>query len=180
MTIAAAMAREASGRELYEIIDEIIFAPLNLSEDTRFHQSVGDNIRYPGGPTGLFATPEDYGQILTAILNFDLVPDRQDWLIDRTSNQIFLSRFPTLESLNLDWHYGFGFWLECDDFPFSADCVEEPIISSPGGRGFTPWIDFEAGYWGIIVRDEPSMLSPTVESIRLEQIIQPLIEDILR
>lgn len=109
MTIAAEMARNASGRELSEIIKSDIFDKFGLSSATKFSTAVGDNIRYSGGASGLAATGEDYSKILKAILNFEIVANRNLWQADRTPDQPFASQFPALNALNLDWHYGWGF-----------------------------------------------------------------------
>ena len=77
-----------------------------------------------------------------------------------------------------NWHYGFGFWIECDAVPFQPSCNDGPTISSPGAFGFLPWVDFDAGYWAVIAMREPngSGTNPTAQSIDLEQVLQPMIE----
>lgn len=51
------------------------------------------------------------------------------------------------------------------------------MISSAGAFGFTPWIDFNRGYWAVIVLEEPLNrgYSPGELSVALEQELQPLI-----
>jgi len=86
---------------------------------------------------------------------------------------------PGAVELNMfDWHYGFGFWKECDLSSYQPECNIDPTISSPGGFGFTPWIDFDAGYWGVIaIEERPGFGSnPSQQSVQLEQALQPLIE----
>ncbi|MGB3622472.1 MAG: hypothetical protein WBA20_14075 [Ketobacter sp.] len=53
--------------------------------------------------------------------------------------------------LELDWHYGFGQWIECPSVPFA--CSVTTRISSPGAFGAYPFIDFEQQYFGIVARE---------------------------
>lgn len=53
--------------------------------------------------------------------------------------------------------YGIGNWIE--PFSISADA---PTISSTGAFGFTPWVDFGARYWGVLMVQQPSGGSPTI------------------
>ena len=55
---------------------------------------------------------------------------------------------PAGEDRGLDWHYGYGNWIECDNLPF--DCTESGKFSSPGAYGAYPFIDREHGYFGIV------------------------------
>jgi hypothetical protein len=56
-----------------------------------------------------------------------------------------------LENIGEDWHYSFGFWLECQSSTFDCDGVGR--ISSPGAYGAYPFIDYELGYVGILARE---------------------------
>ena len=81
----------------------------------------------------------------------------------------------------MDWHYAFGFWKECDTDSWDPSCNTEPIVSSPGALGLTPWIDFHNRYWGVIAFEQVSTLSflSSMESVLLEQSIQEHIEALL-
>ena len=57
---------------------------------------------------------------------------------------------PADEAMGLDWHYGFGNWIECEGVPF--DCATPQKYSSPGAYGAYPFIDQEHGYFGILAR----------------------------
>ena len=54
-------------------------------------------------------------------------------------------------SINLDWHYGFGQWIECSATPFN--CTSPARISSAGAYGAYPFIDFNQQYFGIVARE---------------------------
>ena len=53
--------------------------------------------------------------------------------------------------LALDWHYGYGLWIECSSVPFN--CKTRSRVSSPGAYGAYPFIDFEHRYFGIVARE---------------------------
>ena len=175
MQIAALMAREATGADLKDFMRTDIFDPLGVSDATQFPANAGANVRYSGS---LNSTADDYACFLTALLRGDLVNDIDAFLTDRTSMALFDYRIPAITENNLDWHYGFSFWKECDLVSYTDLCDAERIISSPGAFGFTPWVDFENSYWAIIAMDEnltPSF-RPSRVSVSLEQQVQPLIE----
>lgn len=174
MQIAALMAREKTGTDLKDTIRSEIFDPLGVRAVMGFDPGLGDNPRYSGGMLG---SADDYAKILTAILSGNLVSDRAALLRDRTTGTSTAYLLPALENTMLDWHYGFGFWIECDSVPFQASCNEQPTISSPGAFGFLPWVDFKEGYWAILAMREPIGIgqSPSTKSVELEQILQPMI-----
>ena len=178
MQIAALMVQQASGRELSGLIAERLFQPLGLSETTTYLEEVGDNVRYSGA---MVSSAQDYALVLQALLADSLFNDQAAFLTDRTASVSFAYRPPAITDNNLDWHYGLGYWFECDTAPFTPACANAPTISSPGAFGFTPWIDFAAGYWGIIAMEEDISLtfSPSQASVMLEQELQPLIEQAL-
>ena len=49
-----------------------------------------------------------------------------------------------------EWHYALGCWRECAETPYSADCDQPGVLSSPGMFGFYPMWDTARGYWGVI------------------------------
>ncbi|MEM9055099.1 MAG: serine hydrolase domain-containing protein [Pseudomonadota bacterium] len=173
MQIAALMAVGATGQTNADLLNERIIQPLGMSAVTRYRIVAGDNPRYSGA---MVSTAQDYGLLLTALMDGRLVSDRAGYLEDRTSAVSFAYRPGDVGGK--DWHYGFGFWKECDDLQYTANCDERPTISSPGTLGFTPWIDFDTGYWGIIAMEEVQINGDPAAavSVQLEQEVQPLIE----
>jgi CubicO group peptidase (beta-lactamase class C family) len=175
MQIAALMVANKRGQSVDQAMREVLLDPLEISAVTRYTQGAGDNPRYAGS---LRSTGEDYAKLLTAILSGNIAPNRAAFLEDRTGNRVIDFRPGALDDNNLDWRYGFGFWKECDVRPYAPSCDAAPVISSPGAFGFTPWVDFENDYWGIIVLEETSgaLRDPASFSVDIEQDIQPLIE----
>lgn len=175
MQIAALFIREATGQQLQTIMREVLFDPLMISNSMGFDPILGGNPRYSGN---LLGTADDYAVLLTALLDGRLVADIEEYLKDRTANVAFALRPEALSGTPIDWHYGVGFWKECDTPTYTAACDAANIISSPGAFGFTPWVDFERGYWGIVAMDEDATFfsRPSQRSTELEQEIQALIE----
>jgi len=54
--------------------------------------------------------------------------------------------------------YGVGAWIE-PDVSVSADA---PTISSIGKFGYTPWVDFAYGYFGILMIDDEATTVPSI------------------
>ena len=179
LQIAALVAVEATGAtDFGALLRERLFDPAGVSASTGFSPLSGDNPRYAGG---LISSANDFGLILHGVLAGALVADLPSYLEDRTASASFGFRPSTVDANDLDWHYGAGFWIECDAPVFESACLTNPTISSPGAFGFTPWIDFEAGYWGVIAMQEfaAQAFSPSEASVLLEQELQPLIETAL-
>lgn len=172
MQIAGLMASEATGQTVANLIDARLAQPFGLTQ-TAYPASAGDNPRFSGQ---MRSSAEDVSRLLTAFLAGDLVADRSGYLEDRTAGVTFGSRPAGIDAL--DWHYGFGFWKECDDLSYTAQCDANPIISSPGAFGFTPWIDITRGYWGIVAIEEFTIggRSASQVSVELQQRLQPIIE----
>ena len=61
-------------------------------------------------------------------------------------------------SANGSTAYGIGAWIE-PDVSVSADA---PTISSIGKYGYTPWVDFAYGYFGILMIDDEATTIPTI------------------
>ncbi|MEL7489363.1 MAG: serine hydrolase domain-containing protein [Pseudomonadota bacterium] len=178
MQIAALMAAEARGRPFTLLVRDLLFDPLGVSADAAFPILGGDNPRFSGALT---MRSDDYALILTALLAGDLVSDLPEFLRDGVQDAAVAFRPPSTEQFNADWRYGFGFWKECDLPAYDATCEAEQIISSPGGFGFTPWVDFVNGYWAIIAMEEIALTTaqPTPESVALEQALQPILVEAL-
>ena len=125
---------------------------------------------------GAASTGQDYAIFLQSLLNGSLIANGREWLRDRTASIPFLFRPRGIEE-NGDWHYALGAWLECDEPKFSPACADARIYSSPGSFGWTPWIDFRNGYFGLIARKGERFSTPV--AVQLEQTLQPLIEEAL-
>ncbi len=79
---------------------------------------------------------------------------------------------PAESGAGVDWHYGFGNWIECRGIPF--DCAETQKVSSPGAYGAYPFIDFQHGYYGILARE--GALGSFVEGYSLFAEVEDLLQ----
>jgi CubicO group peptidase (beta-lactamase class C family) len=179
MQIAAMAMISARNRSIDVIMRERILDRLGVSNETRSTIGSGDNPNYGGA---LRSTGEDYAKILTAILKGDIFRDRSGFLLDRVGTRPMRTIPPAISQNRLAWRYGWGFWKECNSPTYIGACNERPVISSAGAFGFTPWIDFDRGYWAVIVTEEPVNrgFDPAQVSIALEGQLQPLITSALR
>lgn len=179
MQIAALAMISARNRSIDGIMRERFLDRLGVSNETRSTIGSGDNPNYGGA---LRSTGEDYAKILAAILKGDIFRNRSGFLLDRIGTRPMRTVPPAISKNRLAWRYGWGFWKECSAPNYSSVCNERPLISSAGAFGFTPWIDFDRGYWAVIVTEEPLNrgFDPAQLSIALELQLQPLITGALR
>lgn len=174
MQIAALAMVQSRGKSVDAIMRERLLDRLGVSAETRYTLGARDNPTYSGG---MRSTGEDYGLVLAAILRGDIFADRAGFLTDRVAQRPVATVPGAISQNRLNWHYGFGFWKECPGATYTANCDAAPVISSAGAFGFTPWIDFNRGYWAVIVTEEPLNrgFDPAERSVALELELQPLI-----
>jgi CubicO group peptidase (beta-lactamase class C family) len=179
MQIAAAMVQARENKGFETVMRETLLTPLGLTTETRYPLLGGENTRIAGS---MRSTPAEYGKILQALLAGTLVQNRPAYLADRIGNRTIRYRPPATFINNIDWHYGAGFWRVCNKPVYDAACDANPVISSPGAFGFTPWVDFGNGYWAIIAMEEPAGVGsdPSRSGVTLQIQLQPLIEAALK
>ncbi len=149
LQVAGLMAIEASGLGTWENVFDSFKTETGL-----FPTSVYDlpSITNPRLAGGMHWKAVEYIDFLEAlhnedILSHDLITQMQSDQLDEAE----VAYSPVIESIGLDWHYGFGDWIECDANPFDVSCVTGRI-SSPGAYGAYPFIDNELDYIGILAR----------------------------
>lgn len=169
MQVAGAMVEAATGEPWRDLVARELTDPLGL-DDTTFGGPFVTNPRLPGGA---LSTASDYAEVLTALMDGSLVQDLDFLIMPRTVGLPVHAAPPLAVELG-DWTYALGNWRECDGNDYAIDCSGEQTFSSAGAFGWVPWVDLDAGYWGIIARE--GFFGASQESTRLEQEIQPLIE----
>ena len=178
MQVAAAMAEVATGQSFNEIVRLTLTEPLGLSVATTF---VAPSVTNPRASGGAQSTALDYAEFLQALLSRAFLGSSLDeFLRDRTANVAFGYR-PGVTENNVDWHYGLGFWRECNQPVWDGACANQRLVSSPGAFGWHPWIDFDADYYAVLAMEEPVSLfsSPSEAAVLLSFDLRPLIEDAL-
>ena len=168
LQIAGAMAEAATGKPWAVLFREQVADPVGMTATSYPIPSTG-NPRIAGGVN---STASDTIRLLQAMLNGTLISQIDTFARHRTAGLTVVDT-PEASTAYGQWLYAFGAWRECRDMPFSATCAAQPVLSSPGAFGWTPWIDFHRGYWGLVAAQ--SAFGGSVESVRLEQELQPLI-----
>ena len=172
MQVAGAMVETLTDLTFAEIFRQQIGDPLNLTPQSQYNITSTENPWVSGGAT---STASDYAIVLQSLLAGELIADIDGFLEDNTTDVEFLHRPTGLDDAVQDWHYGSGFWIECDLVPFDETCLEGRTISSAGAFGFVPWVDFGNGYFGIIAVEERDVSGVTGMSVTLAQQLQEII-----
>ncbi|MEE2730596.1 MAG: serine hydrolase domain-containing protein [Pseudomonadota bacterium] len=115
----------------------------------------------------------EYTDFLAALYRYRvLTPELiQAMSTDQIANATIV-KTPAGEDRGLDWHYGFGNWIECETVPFT--CAEPSRFSSPGAYGAYPFMDREHGYFGILARQ--GLLGSQAEGFRIVTEVEPLLQ----
>ena len=182
MQVAGRMAEIAAGKTWDDIFLDEMVRPLGLAGTDYATASTAPGYVYnsnPRVPGGARSTLDDYGRVLDMILargclvgGFpDQCPAGQRFLTaatldtmarDRRVGTITLYSPPTTTGFG----YGIGQWIE------NADGVNpqiaQPVLSSPGAFGMTPWVDHARGIAGVFfVEDQLSAVNPDINGIRV-------------
>ncbi|MEM6415799.1 MAG: serine hydrolase [Pseudomonadota bacterium] len=173
--VAVFIAESATNMSFAQLFQAEIIGPAGLSPNTAFGAST---IRRNRG-VGAYSSPMEYAKVLEMLLRGDLVKNTQAFTENRTQSSLFVYK-PGVNVPGVgDWRYALGVWRECDLSFFSNDCETDVVISSPGALGWTPWIDFKNGYYGLIAHEDRSrslLWTSLSGALQLEQQLQPLIE----
>lgn len=164
LEVAGAMAEVAGGRRFNQLFREKVADPLAFGPVSGIVFPSANNPRVSGGG---ISTGEEFAKLLDGVLGNRLLANLTNFKADQTAGVSFLYR-----PVTADWHYAAASWRECDAPIFAVGCTNVFTVSSPGLFGWTPWIDFDAGYYAVIAMEETNG-SPV--SVALEQRLQPLI-----
>lgn len=149
LQVAGAMVTEATGETFHRLFRNQVGEPLGLKTLTSFGVPSLANPRVAGGALG---SAEDYAKVLTALSSGALLsPESMEVLgRDRTGGEVVMQEVPEAATASGEWHYALGCWRECAETPYSADCDQPGVLSSPGMFGFYPMWDTARGNWGVI------------------------------
>jgi CubicO group peptidase (beta-lactamase class C family) len=151
MMVGGRLAEVATGKDWNSIFEEEIAKPVGM-QNTHYDAM---NPRIPGG---VRTNMDDYGRLLTMILNHGvadghqilkektLIEMRTDQSggvpIKQSPNSIFASLDPEMPKTR----YGIGEWLDLMDS--KGQGIE---VSSTGAFGYTPWIDLKYNMAGVLL-----------------------------
>jgi serine-type D-Ala-D-Ala carboxypeptidase/endopeptidase len=168
LQIAGAMAEVAGGKPFNRLFREKVGDQLGLSATSGIYYPSANNPRVAGGGA---STGEDYAKMIGEVMAGRLLTNLTNFKADQTAGVSFLFRPPAVA----DWHYAAASWRECDLTVFTPGCTNTFTISSPGKFGWTPWLDFDAGYYAVLAMQGPVDQDSSPVSVTIEQRLQPLI-----
>ena len=150
LQVAGLMAIRASGMNNWTELFDYFKSETQLFTNAEYDLPSTNNPRLAGGMHWQaieyleFLSALYHNQILSSVLLDAMSSDQLD-----NANIIYS---PIKEGpLELDWHYGYGQWIECSAIPF--DCASTTRVSSAGAYGAYPFIDYEQKYFGIVARE---------------------------
>ena len=180
MQVAGHMAELATGRDWETLFQERIAGPLGMTAThfTPVDASRGHNPMLGGGARG---TLRDYARFLSMMFNYGMAGDKR--VLSRTAlelieaNQVQAAHLP-IENFVYEVRphrhrgiYGLGVWREIENEQGTAT-----LISSPSWAGTYPWIDREAGIYGIFLTHvsshAPTDFNPMFASAEIPIIIR--------
>lgn len=149
LQIAGLMAIQARGFATWTQVFEEFQARTGLFAHSRYDLPSAANPRLAGG---MHWTGSDYLEFLRALSQGRLLsPAAQAALFTNHRGTAQVLNSPSLNAIGEDWAYGLGNWVECESPQFT--CRSSPRRnSSPGAYGAYPFIDFQAGYFGLLAR----------------------------
>ncbi|MDO9181761.1 MAG: hypothetical protein Q7U04_05105, partial [Bacteriovorax sp.] len=95
------------------------------------------------------------------------------YLLDHTANATMTYSPVKSSTLNEEWHYGYGYWHECQNATWN--CTVASRISSPGAYGSYPFWDRTNNYIGIIARQGTTGTFPY--GIQIERAVRSLTKE---
>jgi CubicO group peptidase (beta-lactamase class C family) len=174
LQVAGLMAIGARGvAEWKDVFDEFK-AQTGLFATAAFDLPSAAKPRLAGG---MHWTGQEYMAFLRSLFNADLLTDetRAELFSDHTpAGSVTMIHSPIELALNETWHYDLGNWRECAHEEWQDDCDELGRVSSPGAYGAYPFIDFSAGYYGILARQ--GALGTFADGLQLYRELDPLVE----
>ncbi len=150
LQVAGLMAIRASGMSDWTQVFEQFKSDTQLFTNAVFDLPSINNPRLAGG---MHWQAIEYLEFLSALYNQQILSSALiESMVNDQSGSANIAYSPISDGpLALDWHYGFGQWVECPSDPF--DCSVTTRVSSAGAYGAYPFIDFEHQYFGIIARE---------------------------
>lgn len=148
LQVAGLMAVKARGLESWQALFNEFQSQTGLFRTSAFDLPSAKNPRLAGG---MHFNAVEYLDFLSALKNGKLLnPDSMAQLwVDRISG-VSIASSP-VERMGEDWHYGLGYWHECQNASFSA-CQAGARLSSPGSYGAYPYWDRDKNYIGFVAR----------------------------
>lgn len=169
LQVAGLMAVKARGLASWQDLFSEFQQQTGLFKTASYDLPSLSNPRLAGG---MHWTGSEYLDFLSALkagklLSSDMM---QQYLIDRTTNAKLV--YSPAAVLGETWHYGLGYWHECQNASFN--CTAATRISSPGAYGAYPYWDRAKSYVGIVARQ--GALGTFPKGLEVERAVRPKVE----
>jgi CubicO group peptidase (beta-lactamase class C family) len=155
MQVAGLMAMRQQGTTTWGEIFDAFKADTGLFPTSVYDLPSTDNPRLAGG---MHWTATEYMAFLGKLFDGSLLSreSARAMFADHTPDgAVNIAYSPVLDGLGEMWHYGLGNWLECRSPSWQSSCEAAGRHSSPGAYGAYPFVDFGAGFYGILARQGP-------------------------
>ncbi len=148
LQVAGLMAVNASAKSSWTDVFSDFKTSTGLFPSGTFDLPSATNPRLAGG---MHWRGDEYLDFLDAFYNDQILSASLKAMVvaDHTEG-VAIKQSPALDGVNEDWHYAFGFWLECAASTYNCTGINR--ISSPGAFGAYPFIDYQKQYFGILAR----------------------------
>ncbi|MEM9301046.1 MAG: serine hydrolase domain-containing protein [Pseudomonadota bacterium] len=162
MHIAGRVAEVVTGEDWFDLFLERLGEPLGLQTTDYDGLGVTRNYRIAGGAQ---ANLRDYGRVARMLLAEGRLDDTRvlSQAAVRTMREDNVGDLPILYAppqVPQPVRYGIGGWLAEDTGMVGG-------LTSPGAFGFTPWVDDDLGFYGVLlVEDSNSRVAPFAASVR--------------
>ncbi|WP_222613674.1 serine hydrolase domain-containing protein [Undibacterium seohonense] len=169
LQVAGLMAIKARGVASWQDVFSEFKQQTGLFKNASYDLPSLSNPRLAGG---MHWTGEEYLDFLSALKKGRLLnpTSMAQFLTDRTATAKLV--YSPAAALGEVWHYGFGYWHECQSTSFN--CAPATRISSPGAYGAYPFWDRSKSYVGILARQ--GELGTFTKGAALERAIRPKVE----
>ena len=169
LQVAGLMAVKARGVASWQDIFNEFKQQTGLFKMASYDLPSSSNPRLAGG---MHWTGEEYLDFLSALKKGRLLnaASMTQLLADRTATAKLV--YSPAAALGEVWHYGFGYWHECQSTSFN--CTPATRISSPGAYGAYPFWDRSKSYVGILARQGD--LGTFTKGAALERTMRPKVE----
>lgn len=148
LQVAGKMVMQAKSMSDWQAVFSDFKTQTGLFSTSTYDLPSSTNPRLAGG---VHWTANEYIAFLRKLAKNELLSasSMSTYLQDRTSN-VTMSYSPVKDGIGEEWHYGMGYWHECQNSTWN--CTAASRISSPGAYGSYPFWDRTNNYIGIVAR----------------------------
>ncbi len=148
LQVAGLMAVEAAQKASWSEVFADFKTATGLFPNGVFDLPSSTNPRLAGG---MHWRGDEYLDFLAALHGGQLLsPTLEAQVLADHTASVAIKNSPALDLIAEDWHYGFGFWLECPSSTYNCSGISR--VASPGAYGAYPFVDYDKKYMGVLAR----------------------------